>query len=428
MGGAIPQPARPPQIWHSIALKAVPLAVRVGDRDVTMYSGVGRLADLVELYNQRRNELFAKNVRYFIASKQNEERGPSGKIKDALQQMCIVKKGAAPTEPELFAFHHNGVTIFARDVERDTDGAITKIRDPYILNGCQTVRSAYDFRYDARRSGRIDEGRWERVAVPVRIITTQQEELIRQITISNNRQNQISPSALRANDEVQLELERRLHKRGVFYERQKGALDELLRSNSARLAEYTHSNNRAVRIDDLARYLAAAAGEFDLAHSPSHIFEYDKVYERVFSDERLASVHLIVLLQNLHDVLPVILKNDLGLEQGNPKAPRRSRLSYYALCLLIRYLARHRQDDWVGMYGSELLGRERGFRDAVASLLGNHKSKVKSALRDYFLTLEDTSAETMRDAFRRASWDIGLRDTIDVFTILGNVDARVYQD
>jgi hypothetical protein len=424
MGGAIPPLVYPPRIWHEIELDAVPLSVRLEDRDVTMYSGIGRLADLVELYNRRRGDLFAKNVRYFLTSKQNEERGPSGKIKETLQLMCMPKRGSPDVDPELFAFHHNGVTIFARDVERDATGKIRRMRDPYVLNGCQTVRSAYDFRYDARRSARIDEDRWRRVAVPIRIITTQKEELIRQITISNNRQNQISPSALRANDEVQLELERRLRERGVFYERQRGAFDELLRSNSARVADFNHTNNRAVRIDDLARCLAAAGGEFDLAHSPSHIFEYDKMYERVFSPERLASITFIILLQNLHDVLPAVLKNDLGLEQSNAKAPRKSRLLYYTMCLLVRHLAKNRMDDWVGMYGSELLGREQGFREEVVRELGNYRSKIKQVLRDYFLCLEDTSADTMREAFRKGAWSINLRDTIDAFAIFGGLDAR----
>ena len=421
MGGAVPPPVVPPQIWHELELEAVPLSVRLGERDVTMYSGIGRLADMVQLYNKRRSDLFAKNVRYFITNKHNEERGPAGKIKESLRAMCLKKQGDGAVEPELFAFHHNGITIFARDVERAPSGAIMRLRDPYVLNGCQTVRSAYDFRFDARLQTRIDDERWNRVKVPLRIITSQQEALIRQITISNNRQNQIAASALRANDEVQLEIERRLKGIGIFYERQKGAVDEFLRSNSVALAEYGHTNGRAVHIDELARCLAAAGGDFDLAHSPSHIFEYDAAYAKIFSPERVQSAQALVFLQNLHDVLPAILKRDLGIQQENPRAPRPSRVTYYVMCLLLRHLTKNQLQAWAVEFSEDLLGRERACRGAVTGMLGNHRSKIKSAINGVFMCLEDTSADTMRAAFRRASIDLGLRDNIDVFAMLGSL-------
>jgi hypothetical protein len=422
MGGAFPPPPPPPALWHDLAVNSVPLTVTLHDRPVTMHSGIGRLTQLVDLYNERRSDLFAKNVRYFINSKQNEERGPSGKIKETLKQMCVPQRGDFGIDPELFAFHHNGVTIFARDVKQDAEGHVTDVRDPYVLNGCQTIRSAFDFRYGTRTANRIDAARWARVAVPVRVITTQDENLVRQITVSTNRQNSMTPSALRANDEVQISLERRFREAGIFYERQRGALDELLKANTARLNDYSKTNARAVNIDSLARCLAAAAGEFDHAHSPSHIFESDQAYARVFSGERTRSIRLLVVLQNLHDVLPAILKNDLGLEQQNPKAPRKTRLLYYSMCLLLRYLARDGNRDWISMYGQELLGRQSGFRSDTVRELDNYHSGIKRALKERFLSLEETKAETLRDAFRRAAWDTGLKESINVFAAFGDVD------
>lgn len=424
MGDVIPPPMRPSSTWHPLELNAVPLQARIGERDVTMYSGIGSLADVVELYNKRRADLFAKNVRYFITTKQNEERGPAGKIKDALRLMCVPKKGIEALDPALFAFHHNGITIFARDLRRDDTG-VHEIRDPYVLNGCQTVRSAYDFRYDARSSKAVDDDRWRQVRVPIRIITTQQEALIREITISNNRQNKIEPSALRANDEIQLGLEQQFERVGIFYERQKGAFNELLRSNSARAALFHNTNNRTVTIDTLGRCLGAVSAEFEYAHSPSHIFESDQIYKGVFAPTRLQSTALLVFLQNLHDVLPAILKSDLGLEQSNPKGPRKSRLLYYTMCLLVRYLAKNEMSDFVGLYGTKLLGRKESFRRDVAKHLGNRYSRIQSGLRDYLLPLESTSAEGMRDAFRRAAYNLALRDNIDVFAAFARLDAEV---
>lgn len=42
-----------------------------------MFYGVGRLADLVDLYTSRRDNLFARNVRYYLYSKKNTDKGKS---------------------------------------------------------------------------------------------------------------------------------------------------------------------------------------------------------------------------------------------------------------------------------------------------------------------------------------------------------------
>jgi hypothetical protein len=421
--GVHPVPPAAPTVWHDLELDAVPLTVSLDGRAVTMYSGIGRLADIVDLYNARRGDLFARNVRYFLTTAQNLERGPSGKIRETLRQMCIPRKDTSPQAPELFAFHHNGITIFARDVQSNAQGQIQRLREPYVLNGCQTVRTAYDFRFDAKTTSKIDESLWRRVAVPIRIITTQQDELVRQITISNNRQNPIPPSALRANDPIQLELEQRFERRGIFYERQKGAYDELVRSNTTRLDQFTHTNGRAVRIDDLARCLAAVAGEFDLAHSPSHIFEYDAAYQKVFSAERIASIPLLVFLQNLHDVLPTILKKDIGFMGETPKSPRSTRLVYYTMCLLMRYFADGQRNDIVRTYGENLLGKEKGLRADMAQHLDNYHSRIKRTLSDYFAVLEETTVVSLREAFRKAASHSGFKDNIDVFGALAHEES-----
>jgi len=76
---------RPSNDWFSLQMSAVPLTVPLGDKQVTMYSGIGLLAELVELYNLRRDDLFSKNVRYFLKSKRNVEKGPSGRIRETLK-------------------------------------------------------------------------------------------------------------------------------------------------------------------------------------------------------------------------------------------------------------------------------------------------------------------------------------------------------
>ena len=186
-----------------------------------MFSGFGKLSDLVDLYNKRRDDLFSRNVRYYLRSKKNAEKGPAGKMKQTLIQMCVEDS----LEPERFALFHNGITIFSKRAQV-LDGQIL-VRDPYVLNGCQTIKNAFYFRTNPTRKSRIKDDRWQRIAVPIHFIETTDDELVRAVTVNNNRQNAMSPAALRSNDPVQIRLQRRFKDRLVFYQRQEVALDEI---------------------------------------------------------------------------------------------------------------------------------------------------------------------------------------------------------
>jgi hypothetical protein len=119
-----------------------------------MFSGLVRLADLIDLYRARRDDLFSRNVRYYLQSKTNTEKGPAGKMRATLKQMCV----DATLEPERFAVFHNGVTMFSRRV-RKVDEQI-RVRDPYVLNGCQTIKNAFLFRFDGNLKSKIKDDRW----------------------------------------------------------------------------------------------------------------------------------------------------------------------------------------------------------------------------------------------------------------------------
>ena len=57
---------------------------------------------------------------------------------------CKVNKGIVTTlneKPHLFGLYNNGITIVASDyVKSDSDNTV-EIRDPYVVNGCQTTRA-----------------------------------------------------------------------------------------------------------------------------------------------------------------------------------------------------------------------------------------------------------------------------------------------
>ena len=382
------------------------------DSQSKMYLGLGRLSELVELYNRRRDALFAKNVRYYLQSPKNVVRGPAGKMRETLKQICVRRK----LGPELFAFYHNGVTVTGRSAGPSPGGIY--IAEPYVLNGCQTIKNAFLFLNDPRLKGRIDPERWSKILVPLRVVATQDDELIRTVTINNNRQNAISYASLRSNDPVQIALEQRFRAKGMFYERQQGAFSNLESSNPERFAEeFPKTNNRCVSMIDLARSISAVMGEVGWADRPGHLFESDSAYSRCFSDKRLSSTTFLAFLQNVHDTIGGILKSDLGLEKRGD-GPTAMRLKYFAVSLLCGFLAKQNSTEFVSKYGSYLCGGggHSKFRDELVKILETRNSGIRIELVEKFMPLPSDDAELLQKAFERTMGVLNLRD-VDPFEV-----------
>jgi AIPR protein len=409
-----------PAEWITIKMKGFTNIEHANESKHKMYLGLGYLADLVELYNQRRDNLFSKNVRYFIKSKKNVEKGPSAKMRDTLKDICI----GGEESPELFAFYHNGITIYGKDVI--TDGNNLKVREPYVLNGCQTIKTSFLFRYDSRNKEKIDTNIWNNISIPVRLVTSSNDNLIRKITINNNRQNAMSSAALRANDPIQLDLETRFRECKILYERQEGAKSNI-EDTTPELFEafYNASNFMAVNIVDLARTISAAVGEMNSALSPAHIFEYDNLYNKIFSDKKIHSIAFLIFLQNLHDVIPVVLKKDLNL-YDNEYGISKNRLVYFTINLLIKHLEKSRNLDLIYNYGDRLVGKNKLFRDDVAKVLDNYHSKITQQLNKHFMTLDNNRNESLMQSLEKASRLYKSHNNI--LDLVRDIDDEIFYD
>jgi hypothetical protein len=385
-----------------------------------MFSGIGRLADLVDLYNARRDDLFSRNVRYYLSSKKNTEKGPAGKMRATLKQMCVESK----LEPAHFALFHNGITMFSRKAEL-TEGEI-RIRDPYVLNGCQTIKNAFFFRFDPNLKSKINHDCWQQVFVPIRIIETSDDDLVRAVTVNTNRQNAISSAALRANDPVQIRLEQRFKERGLFYERQEGALESVVMARPDLLEDVYENTPRGASVDihDIARAIAAAGGEISTALRPNDLFENDAAYARCFNENtRLRSIVFLTFLQNLHDTVGVVLKKDLNLEpkEGGPKP---SRFTYHTICLLARYLAKEHMHDFVMEWGTKLHLSDKGFREEVRRVLSSHKSGIRGEIAKRLMTLVSADANEVNAAFEKCKNVLYLKDGIRPFEVFADIDEK----
>ena len=385
-----------------------------------MVTGVGHLADLVDLYRARRDGLFSRNVRYYLKSKKNTEKGPAGKMRATLKLMCVDGHLA----PERFAMFHNGVTLFARRAEAK-DGKVN-LRDAYVLNGCQTIKNAFFFRHDPNLQSRVKDDLWQRVVVPIRVIETTDDELVRTVTVNNNRQNAMSAAALRSNDKVQISLEQRFKDRRIVYERQEGAFDNIWRTQPELLEdEYENSRGAWADIAELARAIAAAAGEVRLAQHPNDLFESDAAYERCFDEQKhLRSIVFLTFLQNVHDVVGLILKKDLNLAQKNA-GPKPARLGYHTICLMVRHLAKEWMRDFVAKWGGQLHYKDAVWREEVRRVLNSQRSGIRLELAREFMSLESNKANDVTAAFERCKKNLRLGDNIDPFEVFGGLDEVV---
>ena len=107
----------------------------------------------------------------YLKSKKNTVKGPAGKMRMTLKQICVERK----LNPERFAVYHNGITVLSQRADV-VDGAL-RLCVPYVPNGCQTIKNAFFFREDTNLKSRIADDLWRRVLVPVRVIETKDDDL-----------------------------------------------------------------------------------------------------------------------------------------------------------------------------------------------------------------------------------------------------------
>ena len=118
---------------------------------------------------------------------------------------------AAQAQRKRFALMNNGVTIIAKTLR--ATGNRFHIEDYQIVNGCQTSHVLYD------QGTTLDDS----VIIPLRLIATQDDEIIASIVKATNRQTQVKEEQLLALNDVQKKLEAYFasfdEARRLYYER-----------------------------------------------------------------------------------------------------------------------------------------------------------------------------------------------------------------
>lgn len=148
-----------------------------------------------------------------------------------------------PVQRERFFALNNGVTIVARELKPMGNNFV--IQDFYIVNGCQTSNVLYRYVKFAEEHPELAESRGlDKISVPVRIISTNNDSVIDSIVEATNSQTQVSDVDLAARNKFHKSLEQFMESeqnesRQLFYERRSGQFNGISGIEKVRIIDKT---------------------------------------------------------------------------------------------------------------------------------------------------------------------------------------------
>lgn len=284
--GRIGSVRTPSQNWKfDVPLKD--LVVVDGPSGQKMHIGFVRLVDLHRMHKEMGTRFFDRNIRYGLGESEAVNRA----VSRALRQI-ILEKAESPT---VFAFNHNGITLFAERVDPGQENST--LTAPRLLNGAQTVTTLSEFLESHKTDPKLKQN-WEvleEIRVLCKVITEADQKFVTRVTINNNRQNPVEPWNLHANDAIQLELQDKFRDDlRIYYERQENAFDQL---GAEDLDEYgIKEDSRAIQMLKLTQTFLLTDGSISRLSEMRRVFEDDRVYDQVFRQSRLSADSRRVLL------------------------------------------------------------------------------------------------------------------------------------
>lgn len=263
------------------------LVVLDGPGGEKMHVGFIRLADLDMMHRAIGPRFFDSNIRYGLGESEAVNRAIGRTLKSIVIDQI--------EEPSIFAFNHNGITLFAEQVQKE-DSA-WRLTAPRLLNGAQTVTTVKGFLEANKDNPKLAQGRasFDSIRVLCKVITNAAPKFVTRVTINNNRQNPVEPWNLHANDGIQLELQDKFRSDiGIYYERQENAFDQLSADD---LEEYgITEDSKAIQMLKLTQTFVLTDGHLSRISEMRRIFEEDKLYDQVFRQARLKADARQVLL------------------------------------------------------------------------------------------------------------------------------------
>ena len=220
--------------------------------------------EFYELFDKHKMALFDLNVRYYLErSSVNKE---------------IIRTLNTTAGQRRFHLLNNGVTISATNCSFSTDHLQVTLHNPQIINGCQTVISIFRAYNQISNEFKL-RNFTEKCYVPVRIIQTQDPDLLAEVVTASNNQNKMSPRNLRSNSRIQRVLQQKFGQltHGYFYERKDGEFKSIMEyaPSNFKPRYYQYNNrHRAINNEILAKAWLSFIGFSTDASEKIKAFEF----------------------------------------------------------------------------------------------------------------------------------------------------------
>ena len=187
-----------------IKFDSQPLNISEKDVDTTGFAGFVNgnelLKSLIDSDNNFKHHLTEGNLRFFL--------GEDKKINSS-----IIDTAEDSTKASNFWAMNNGLTIIGDSIV-SLDAKGYSITNPQIVNGCQTIHCLYHA-YTKDNKNRLPET----LKVFVKLVKTENPDTQTDIISATNSQNPVKSASLKANDNIQRNIEKHLHAAGIYYER-----------------------------------------------------------------------------------------------------------------------------------------------------------------------------------------------------------------
>jgi hypothetical protein len=398
-----------PRQATTFTLPLTDLVTENGPAGQQMHIGFIRLADLNKMHAALGSRFFDHNIRYGLGESEAVNRA----ISRSLRQ--IILDGSE--QPSVFAFNHNGITLYAEKVE--PDGENSKLTAPRLLNGAQTVTTVAAFLAANKDNPKLAQGKpaFEAMRVLCKVITKADPKFVTKVTINNNRQNPVEPWNLHANDMIQLELQEKLKADlQIYYERQENAFDQLSTDD---LEEYgIKESSKAIQMLKLTQVFLVTDGTISRMSEMRRVFEDDKLYEQVFRPSRLkADSREIMLCYKVQYKLRK-LANDIE-QRGLHKYAFIRRSRYLLWALVCQGLLNHEDLEDLREDFGKSIAVPADYTDLLSKIATNQVRQLLGALMEHpdyadrvadgkldFLRSDKAFERCMEMAYKKWKWVI----------------------
>jgi hypothetical protein len=240
-----------------IKFNSQPLEIKERDVDTSGFagfiSGKSLIESLLDDDNEFRSHLTEGNVRFFL--------GEDKKINQS-----IIETATDDEKLENFWAMNNGLTIVGDAIEPLGNNEYT-ILNPQIVNGCQTVHCLY---YAYKENNTLSK----KLNVFVKLVNTSKLEVQTDIISATNSQNPVKTASLKANDNIQRNIEKHLKESGIYYER---------RENYYKRQGFT--GNKVIGLLKMAQIIHSVVNKssVEAANDTSKLFETEGKYNSIFN-------------------------------------------------------------------------------------------------------------------------------------------------